>query len=272
MTTNNETNTNKPSVGIKAWGTVAPDVNQKKFVKRDEEVLPRLKYLKFTQQCTDVRLISELGVYYSCRVSLPKCKSPFGDIIRSAWPVYEDCPLKNEAKLEPKKRYIVLAIDRTDDLVKIFDMAPTIYSKIDATLTAKNKRRADDDHVSPLNFDISILYSKDAPPTDKYNVVGQDSEPCLSQKDKDLIIAQLGSMDMIDKILAKQLIIPKGDTVRKNLNSLGWDGGPILKKKEEKEEKADTKTKLAEATDDDYDFTKATVVEGTQEESTDAAE
>jgi hypothetical protein len=271
MTTNNETNTNAPFIGIKAWGTVKAPAQKKQFVKREEDELPRLKYLKFKEGTTDIRLVTDIGGYAAAKLTLPKSKGPYGDSIRSAWPLYDNCPIMTEMKVEPKQRYMALAIDRADGLVKIFDMAPTIFKSIKNILDAKNKRRAADDQVAPINFDISVVYSPTAAPTDKYAVVGMDSEPGLSEEDKAGIIAQLGSMENLEKILVKQLIVPKPETVKKRLLELGWDGKEMPKKVYKDDEKVETKTKLAEATDDDYDFTKAAAVEST-ETTEDAAE
>lgn len=272
MTTNNETNTNKPSVGIKAWGTVPPATQKKQFVKREDDNLPRLKYMKFKPGISEIRILTDLGITFCARLTLPKSNSKFGDVIRSSWPVYEDCPIMTEMKVQPKERCTVLAIDRTDSLIKIFDMAPSIYGKVDTLLTVVNKSRKNGNHLSPKDFNLSIVYNPDAPsPSDKYSVVPGMPEP-LSDEDRQLIKDQVGSEDVLDKILAKQLIVPKPETLKAKLLALGWNGEPMPKKVYKDDEKVDTKTKLAEATDDDYDFTKAAAVEGTPEESTDAAE
>jgi hypothetical protein len=271
MTTNNETNTNKPSVGIKAWGTVPVASQKKPFVKREDDNLPRLKYLKFNRGDRDIRILTPLGCTFAARLTLPKSNSKFGDVIRSSWPVYDDCPIMTEMKVQPKERYTVLAIDRTDSLIKIFDMAPSIHTKIESLLAIRNKKKTEGNHVSPSDFDITIVYNPDAlSPGDKYSVGLQDVEP-LSEEDHKLIKDQVGGMDVLEKILAKQLIIPKSSTLREKLLSLGWDGKPMPKKVYKEDEKVETKTKLAEATDDDYDFTKAAAVEST-ETTEDAAE
>jgi hypothetical protein len=213
-----ENNENKPSVGVRAWGT-SPKRNRS-FPNDD---LPRLPWLKMKNGLNDLRIVTGTGVYYQVRWKAPLSKRPFGERLRTAYPTYPDCPIKNELKLVPKERYIVVVIDRFDNQLKLFDFGELVLEQIENAMEAKNTYRKDGTKVTPRDFDVSIKFDpKSKTPSNMYNVVAQDTEP-MSQDDLDLI-TDVGGEEVLDKIIKKQLICPKPETVRKRLLELGWDG------------------------------------------------
>jgi hypothetical protein len=238
-------NENKVVIGIRAWGT-SP---QKKRGFNDDN-LPRLEFLKLQPGLNHLRIVSSVGVYCAARWKGPESKKPFGDWVRSAYPTYDDCPLKNDLGVEPKERNMVVAIDRRNNDLRLFDMSPLVVEQIDTNLEVKNSRRAEGNKVSPKDFDISIKFDPKAKkPTGFYSVVADD---CIPMSEDDLkLIKETGGDDVIEQILAKQLICPKRETVIKRLQKLGWDGKPV-----EKTEDSKSKEILETPQEDDYRFTR----------------
>lgn len=239
---------NKPTIGIRPFG-----VTQKKNRSYDDE-LPRIPYMKMQQGFNEVRIVSGVGTYYHARWKGPKSKRSFGDRIRTSWPTYDDCPVKNDLGLEPKERYMFVVIDRADGELKLLDVGSLVLEQIEANLEVKNNHRKDGSKVSPRDFDISIKFDpKSKKPTNFYNVVAQDVCP-MDQEDLDLI-SDIGGIEIINKLLEKQLICPKPETVKKRLVELGWDGKAVTKESENKSEDESVKEKsYAEPSSDDYSF------------------
>jgi hypothetical protein len=252
-------NEQKPSVGIRAWGTTP-----KKGNRFPDDDLPRLSWLKMRPGLNDLRIVTGIGTYYQVRWKGPKSKAQYGDRIRTSYPTYlDECPVKTELKLEPKERYIVVVIDRFDGELKIFDFGQIVLEQVETTIEAKNSHRKDGIKVSPRDFDISISFNpKSTTPSGYYGVVGQDYEP-MSQEDLDLI-KDVGGEDVLDKIIQKQLICPKPETVRKRLLDLGWDG-KVAPDKLAKGEKVADKA-YQEPSEDDYSFKRPSDSEEVSEE------
>lgn len=233
----------KPSVGIRPWGTTP------KKTRRFDDDIPRLNYMRLQPGINNVRILTGMGTYYQVRWKGPKSKRAYGDRIRTSYPTYEDCPVKNLLGLEPKERYMVVVIDRADneDPLKLMDVSPLTAEQIETNLEVKNSMRPDGQKVTPRDFDISIKFDPKAKKaTGFYSVVAHDTIP-MSEEDLALI-EDIGGEEMLDKILQRQLICPKPETVIKRLKEdLGWDGKPLVK--EAKSEK-----KLEEPDEEDYSF------------------
>jgi hypothetical protein len=239
----------KPAVGIKPWG------NAVKTVQYDDD-LPRLEYMRLVQGINNVRIVTGLGTYYVARwKDAPKSKRQFGEKIRTSFPTYEDCPVKKYLGLEGKERYMVLVIDRADNVLKILDMASSTASDVETALEVKNQNRPADKKVTPRDFDLSIKFNpKSKKPNEFYSVVAHDTMP---MSDDDLaIIEDIGGQDVLDKILNRQLLCPKPETVEKKMRELGWDGGVVTSVPVNKEEEVETKDGLEKPEDDDYSFNK----------------
>ena len=241
MTNENET----PTIGIKAWGTTKPKQRQ----QFDKEEIPRLGYMKFQPgEMAELRVLTGFGTYYQARVKLPQSRSPFGDRVATAWPTYDDCPVKNDLGLEPKERFKVIAIDRKTNELKIVDLNGLTQEQLESHLETKNKRRADGDKVTPRDFDISVKFDpKSSTPVGFYTISTFDNEP-LSEEDFALI-SDVGGEEMLDKILNRALLCPKSEWVRETLKKKGWDGKPVTEDSEAKTEEAHKAP-----VDDDYSF------------------
>lgn len=242
MSNTNTTNENKPSIGIRAWGTT-PKRQSRQF----EDDLPRLPYMKLNPGFNSVRIISGIGVFYQVRWKGPNSKRSYGDKIRTSWPTYEDCPVKKYLGLEGRERYMVVVIDRADNELKFLDLSTLTAQQIEDILEAKNKKGK---HLTPRDFDLSIKFDpKSKVATGYYSVVAEDTE-ALSESDLALI-ERNGGDETVEKCLQRQLVSPKPETVAKRLRDLGWDGGVVPQTKGE--DKAD-KAKFSEPAEDDYSF------------------
>jgi hypothetical protein len=241
---------NKPSVGIRPWGSTP-----KKNRSFDDD-LPRLPYMKLKKGINNVRILTGIGTYYQARWKGPKSKRAFGDRIRTSFPTYEDCPVKKYLGLEGKERYMVVVIDRSEGDLKLLDVSPLTKEQIETNLEVKNSMRPGQT-VTPRDFDISIKFdpnSKTA--TNFYSVVAHDSSP-ISEEDLALI-EDVGGQDVLDKVLNKQLICPKPETVLKRMKEdLGWDGQEVASASTKSEAKP-----LEEPEEDDYSFNTPSAVNG----------
>lgn len=233
---------NKPSIGIRPWGTL-PKQNR----KYDDEDLPRLPYMKLLPGFNSVRIVSGMGVFYQVRWKGPDSKRSYGDKIRTSWPTYgEDCPVKKYLGLEGRERYMVVAIDRADNQLKLLDLSQLTAQSIEDILEAKNKKGK---NLTPRDFDISIKFDpKSKTATGYYSVVSEDTEP-MSEGDLKLI-TEIGGDEIIEKCLGRQLICPKPEKVAERLRALGWDGKVVPKD----ESKGSKGSKLEEPAEDDYSF------------------
>ena len=233
--------------GVVPWGQKKlPQRNSRKFQKDDLPKLPYFKPKKTGECLSDVRIVTGLAEY-----SAAKWKSPLKNYpmwIKSASPNYDDCPLVNDLGLKLKTRSVVIAIDRADNQLKIFDMSPMIEEQILTTLEVKNRKRPEGAKVTPLDFDISIKVTPDNAQA-YYSVVFDDVAP-LSEGDINLI-NDIGGEDVLNKILAKQKICPKRETVIKRLMDLGWDGKPVSATEDAQSEEQVT---LSEPEEEDYSF------------------
>jgi hypothetical protein len=241
--TENNTTENRPSTGIRPWGTL-PKQQNRQF---DREDLPRLPFMKLQPGFNYLRIISGMGVFYQVRWKGPASKRSYGDKIRTSWPTYgEDCPVKKYLGLEGRERYMVVVIDRADNELKLLDLSQLTAQQIEDILEAKNKKGK---NLTPRDFDLSIKFDpKSKTATGYYSVVAEDTEP---MSDADLkLIEVIGGDEIIDKCLQRQLVCPKPETVAKRLRDLGWDGN-VVPKGDGKEAKA---SKFEEPVEDDYSF------------------
>jgi hypothetical protein len=244
MTENNTTNNkteNKPSIGIRAWGTL-PKQQSRQF----DDDLPRLPYMKLNPGFNAVRIVSGLGTFFQARWKGPASKRSYGDKIRTSWPTYgEECPVKKFLGIEGRERYMAVVIDRADNELKLLDFSQLTAHQVEDILEAKNKKGK---NLTPRDFDLSIKFDpKSKVATGFYSVVAEDSEP-MSEADLKLIDG-IGGDEVIEKCLQKQLICPKPETVAKRLRDLGWDGNVVPK-----EDNKSKGAKLEEPTEDDYSF------------------
>lgn len=244
----------KPTIGIKPWGNPQP----KKRQFPDDDV-PRLPYKNLKNGLNNVRILTGFGVYYQARYKNPANGKPFGVRVRTAWPSYDDCPVKNDLGLTPRERYKAVVLDRDynpqnedDSILKLLDMSVLVQEQVETILEVKNQRRPEGSKVTPRDFDVSIKFNPKADNISGfYGVVGDDVMPLT---DEDLAaINDIGGYEMLDKILQKQLFCPKRETVVKRLKQLGWDGQPVVKKDEAAAKENSTET-LEEASEDDYSF------------------
>jgi hypothetical protein len=232
-------------VGIRKWGT-KPATNN---YSRDREDLPRLPYLRLMPGLNKLRIVTDPATYYQARYKAPDSKKPYGDRVRSAWPTYEDCPVKNDLGLEPKPRSMAIVIDRADGCLKLFDMSVLVDEQIEGILEVKNSGRSEDRKVSPRDFDIVVKFNPKAKKaTGFYAVVADDSIP-MNEEDLALV-RDVGGSEVLDKILAVKTACWKPETVRKQLEKLGWKPG---QKAAETAEGSSTPTHQ-EPVDDDYTF------------------
>ncbi len=250
-------NETKPSVGIRPWGTTP------KKTRQFDDDLPRLNYMKLQPGINNVRIVTGIGTYYQVRWKGPKSKRPYGDRIRTSWPTYEDCPVKKYLGLEGKERYMVVCIDRADkkDPLKLLDVSPLTAEQIETNLEVKNSMRPEGQKVTPRDFDISIKFDPKAKKaTGFYSVVAHDTMP-MSEEDLALV-EDIGGEEVLDKILHRQLLCPKPETVIKRLKEdLGWDGKSIVKTEEKGE------AELEEPDEDDYAFKAPADSEDSSEEA-----
>jgi hypothetical protein len=248
--TNNNTNT--PSIGIRAWGTL-PKKQNTSFVRED---LPRLPYMKLVAGLNYVRIVSGMGVFYQIRWKGPKSKKSYGDKVRTAWPTYgDDCPVKKFLGKEGRERYMVIVIDRADGALKYLDLSQLTAQAIEDILESKNAfniKKGNNIKVTPRDFDCSIKFDpSSSSATGFYSVNGQEYEP-MSEADLALVEA-IGGEEVIAKCLNRQLACPKPEFVAKRLTDLGWDGKEVLPEPK-KDEKGAQKTKFVEPVEDDYSF------------------
>jgi hypothetical protein len=242
--TDNNTTKNTPAIGIRAWGTL-PKQQSRQF---DREDLPRLPFMKLNPGFNSVRIISGMGVFYQVRWKGPASKRSYGDKIRTSWPTYGDeCPVKKFLGLEGRERYMVVAIDRADNELKLLDLSQLTAQSIEDILEAKNKKGK---NLTPRDFDLSIKFDpKSKTATGYYSVVAEDTEP-MSEADLKLI-ADIGGDEVIEKCLNRQLLCPKPEKVAQRLRDLGWDGKVVPR--EAKDSKG-SKSQFEEPTADDYSF------------------
>lgn len=257
MTTNNTTSksTSTISVGVVPWGTYVnkPQNNKRQF----DDNLPLVPYLKLEKNGTvDVRIVSPAIGYAVIASKFPGSKSSYGDKVR----IHPESPILNEIGLFPKQRWVMLVIDRRDNQIKIWDMPNSNYEKINEIDTQKNRKRPADNRITPNAYDLSVKFeptNKD--PGKKYSIVPQDNEVVESDAE---VLAAFGGQEMVMKILEKNGLVPKEETTRKRLASLGWTGnnlGDILKAEKDaaKAAKAEKETpveNLAAPEEDDYNF------------------
>lgn len=235
-------NENTASVGIRAWGA-----NPKRPRQFDED-LPRLSFMKLNPGINDVRIVSNIGTYYQVRWKGPLSKRGYGDRIRTSYPTYgEDCPVKKFLGLTGKERYMVVVIDRADGELKILDLSQLTVEQVETNLEVKNSKRPEGKKVTPRDFDISIKFDPKAKnATGFYSVVAHDSIP---MSDEDLaLVSDLGGEDVLDKIINRQIVCPKPETVEKRLRALGWDGSS------QQTATASPGAELEEPAEDDYSF------------------
>jgi len=263
-TKTNEKTNNIPVVGIVPWGS-----GKTKSSKFNNDV-PRIPYMRLKPGINNVRVVTELGVYCCVRWKGPKTKGRYGDRIRTSYPAYgDDCPVKKFLGMEGKERYMAIVIDRraqklrenekaqgleSDEAefpLKLLDIGELTKEQIETNLEVKNSIRTDGTQVSPRDFDMSIKFDPNAKSAiGFYSVVAHDADP-MSEADLALIEG-IGGQEMLDKILAKQLVCPKPETVIKNLKKLGWDGSTVVPAKTAK----GNGTELEEPAADDYSFSR----------------
>lgn len=262
ITKSTEKTNNIPVIGIVPWGS------RKTSSRKFNNEIPRIPYMRLKPGINNVRIVTELGVYCCVRWKGPKSKGRFGDRIRTSFPTYgDDCPVKKYLGMEGKERYMAIVIDRraqklrenekaqgleSDEAefpLKLLDIGDLTREQIDTNIEVKNQTRNEDNKVSPRDFDISIKFDPNAKSaTGFYSVVAHDVAP-MSEADLALI-EEIGGQEMLAKILGKQLVCPKPETVVKNLQKLGWDGSVVVKA-----EKGNN-TPLEEPSADDYSFTR----------------
>jgi hypothetical protein len=277
-TKTNEKTNNIPVVGIVPWGS-----GKTKSSKFNNDV-PRIPYMRLKPGINNVRVVTELGVYCCVRWKGPKTKGRYGDRIRTSYPAYgDDCPVKKFLGMEGKERYMAIVIDRraqklrenekaqgleSDEAefpLKLLDIGELTKEQIETNLEVKNSIRTDGTQVSPRDFDMSIKFDPNAKSAiGFYSVVAHDADP-MSEADLALIEG-IGGQEMLDKILAKQLVCPKPETVIKNLKKLGWDGSTVIKA-----EKGNHNTPLEEPVADDYSFTRPEDTDQATDERADQA-
>jgi len=233
---------NTSSVGIRAWGA------SPKQKRQYDDDLPKLDFMKLQPGINNVRIVSNIGTYFQVRWKGPSSKRSYGDRIRTAWPTYgEDCPVKKYLGKEGKERHMVVVIDRADGGLKILDLSQLTAEQVETNLEVKNSKRPEGKKVTPRDFDISIKFDpKSKTATGFYSVVADDTDP-MSEADLALI-ADIGGEDVLDKIINRQIVCPKPETVEKRLRALGWDGTSAVTTT------AAASADLEEPAEDDYSF------------------
>ena len=250
---NQNNNGTKPSVGIRAWGTTP-----KKSRQYDDD-LPKLPYMRLKPGINNVRIITGIGDYYQARWKGPNSKRSFGDRIRTSFPTYPDCPVKKFLGLEGKARHMAVVIDRAEGDLKLLDMSPLVVEQVETNVEVKNSMRPEGQKVTPRDFDISIKFdAKSKTPSGFYAVVAHDTLP-MSKNDLALI-EDAGGEEVLDKVLGRQILCPKPETVIKKLKELGWDGKAV-----KSEETKGASANLEEPAEDDYSFQRP--VEDAEEDS-----
>lgn len=237
---------NTPSVGIRAWGA-----NSSRPRQYDDD-LPRLPFMKLQPGINNVRIVSNIGTYFQARWKGPLSKRSYGDRIRTSYPTYgEDCPVKKYLGLTGKERHFVVVIDRADGELKILDLSQLTAEQVETNLEVKNSVRPKGQKVTPRDFDISIKFDpKSKTATGFYSVVAHDTLP-MSEKDLGLI-EDVGGEDILDKVIQRQIVSPKPETVEKRLKALGWvkpEAGA-----ETGTASTETASSLEEPEEDDYSF------------------
>lgn len=241
-------------VGLTTW-------DSKPSRKYEREELPRLPYLRLVGGNNIIRIVSPIAAYVQARVKdLPKSKSKFGERLRVSFPTYRPCPIVDGLGIIPRERYIVLVIDRKDNELKLFDMSSIVKESIISALADKNDGRSDEDTpITANDFDINVRFDpKSKTPSGFYAVIARDVK-ALSTKENELL-AQFPP-ELMEKILIRQTVSPKPETVLKRLEELGWT--PNLKVAGDVEEDAvpaepvSGNGELEAPTADDMDFSRA---------------
>lgn len=233
---------NKPSVGIRAWGTTP------KRHRQFDDDLPRLPFMRLQPGINNVRIVSGIGEYYQVRWKSPNSKRAYGDRVRTSYPTYDNCPVKEYLGLEGKSRYMVVVIDRADNELKLLDLSQLTAEQIETNLEVKNSMRPEGQKVTPRDFDVSIKFDpKSKTATGFYSVVAHDSIP-MTEADHNLI-SDAGGDEVLEKVLGRQILCPKPETVIERLKKLGWDGKKVVK-----EDEANAQGTLESPEEDDYSF------------------
>jgi len=238
---------NKPTIGVKPWGS-SPSKNR----KYDDDDTPRLPFMKLNPSpgINDLRIVSDYATYYQARYKGPESKKSYGDKVRTAWPTYDDCPVFNDLGIQPKERFFVVVVDRSDNQLKILDMSVLVKDQIETNLNVINQRRKDGEKITPRHFEISLSFDPKAKKaTGFYNVVIVETSP---PSEEDLaLVNDIGGEEVLTKILNRQSMCYKREAVVKRLMGLGWDGKPVVQETEE------TGASHEEPAEDDYTFPNA---------------
>jgi hypothetical protein len=238
-------NKNTVTVGLTKWGEKAPRSSNN---NRDD--LPKIPYARYKEGNNIFRMVLGPAKYYQARVKLPKSRNKLGDKERTAYPTYAECPIKNTLGIEPRPRYLALAISRSSGELEIVDFNSLVEETIANNLNSRNEGKPAEKHVTASDFDINIRFNpKSKTPAGYYTAIILDKEPLT---DEDRKIVDSVGLDVMEKILNQQCICPKPETVLKRLMDKGYEPGMVFEKKE-KETKA---AALEEAEDDDYNFSR----------------
>jgi hypothetical protein len=248
---------NNIKVGLTSW-------NEKNQTgpREPREELPRIPFLRLSDGNNVVRCITDPYAYFHIKYKGPNSRGKFGDRVNTAWPTFEDCPayLNREAltgsKGNPKKRYFVPVIDRSDQSVKIFDMSLLVYEQLEGIV--EDIKDATKEEHNPTQFDVNVRYNSNSPtPSGYYNVMARPVTS-LSEADVELINKIDGGMETIEKVLDRQSASPTPERVQRRLEKLGWDPNTVAES-ESKDKDEETKSgDLNEPEEEDYSFDEET--------------
>jgi hypothetical protein len=220
-TDNNQSNNNHV-VGLVNWGYTPPGSHK----EYNREELPRIQFMKFNKGANIFRIITPMpAVFFEARIKIPGSKSHFGDRIRTAFPTYDDCPVKKYWGAEGRARFSAIVLCKETKDLRIWDFSQNIEKDLRTTLENELSQR--DDGVEPFticDMNFSIAFDpKSTTPSGFYKVLGQHPKPLTPAEQK--VIDDVGGVDILNKILVQHTRCSKPETVLKQLEKKGWKVG-----------------------------------------------
>jgi hypothetical protein len=248
----NETTDNKKPIGIVSWGYVPPNSGG----GYDREDLPRIQFMKFAAGQNIIRVLTPLpAVFYETRLKIPGSNSKWGDRIRTSFPAYENCPIKQYWGVEGKERFALLILSRATKDIRIWDFSANLKAAFLGILENENSQRDPQQEALKIeDMDFAIKFDpKSKTPGGFYTPLARHPKPLSAEDQK--IIADIGGLDVLNKILVQHTRCPKPETVLKNLEKKGWKVGmPTAVEKEAPEEGEITDGEPSGEVDADMNF------------------